>query len=117
MKHIIALPLVTFLLATPLWAEDEPSTMKRGAQLFFEGLKKEVAPALDGIAKLMEEAGPALEDFITEMGPKFQGVLDDVEDWSVYEAPEIQPNGDILIRRKPDAPEITPEEQMPQVEL
>jgi len=44
-------------------------------------------------------------------------VLEEVEDWSQYEAPEVQPNGDIIIRRKPDAPVVTPEEEMPQIEL
>ena len=29
-------------------------------------------------------------------------VLDEVEDWTMYEAPEMLPNGDIIMRRKPD---------------
>ncbi|WP_298861154.1 hypothetical protein [uncultured Sulfitobacter sp.] len=118
MKQIIAVPLVTLMLASPLMAqEDGPTLMERGAQLFFEGLMKEMAPAIDEMAKLMEEAGPALQDFVSEMGPKLLSMLQEVEDWSVYEAPEVQPNGDIIIRRKPDVPKLTPEEQMPQIEL
>lgn len=91
--------------------------MERGAQLFFEGLMQEMAPAMDEVAKLMEEAGPALQEFVTDMGPKLLNMLEEVEDWSVYAAPEIQPNGDIIIRRKPQTPKVTPEEQMPQIEL
>lgn len=87
--------------------------MERGAQLFFEGLMQEMAPALDELTELMEEAGPALQEFITQMGPKLKTVLEDVEDWSDYSAPEVLPNGDIIIRRKPDAPQDLPEDTPP----
>ncbi|MGJ8594507.1 hypothetical protein [Sulfitobacter sp.] len=118
MKQIIAVPLVTLMLSSPLMAQEEgPSLMERGAQLFFEGLMQEMAPAMDEMAKLMEQAGPALQEFVTEMGPKLLTMLEEVEDWSLYEAPEVQPNGDIIIRRKPDSPEVTPHEQMPQIDL
>ena len=89
--------------------------MERGAQLFFEGLMQEMAPALDELSALMEEAGPALQQFMTQMGPKLREVLEEVEDWSVYEAPEVLPNGDIIMRRKPDAPQAMPETE-PQTE-
>ena len=42
------------------------------------------------------------------------------QDWSAYEAPEMLPNGDIIIRRKPDhplTPPETPTEPAPQIEL
>lgn len=92
--------------------------MERGAQLFFEGLMEEMAPALDDMATLLEEAGPALQNFVAEMGPKLKAVLDEVEDWSVYSAPEVLENGDIIIRRKPDvAPAPEPQPIMPQIDL
>jgi hypothetical protein len=79
--------------------------MERGAQQFLEGLLQEMEPALEG-----------LMSFIDQMGPAMQEILDEVKDWSVYEAPEILPNGDIIIRRKPDVPD--PEaETPPQIEL
>ncbi len=117
MKQIITAPLFALMLATPALGQDEPSLMERGAKQFFEGLMQEMAPALDELTQLMEDAGPALQEFMAEMGPKLSAVLEEVEDWSQYEAPEVQPNGDIIIRRKPDAPELTPEEEMPQIEL
>ncbi len=117
MRDVFAASLTVLLLAPPLGAQETepPSLMERGAQLFFEGLMEEMAPALDELGALMEEAGPALQQFLAEMGPKLRGVLEEVEDWSAYEAPEVLPNGDIIIRRKPDAPELP--EAAPQIDL
>ena len=55
-----------------------------------------------------------------EMGPAMIELMDEVKDWSAYEAPEILENGDIIIRRKPQepAPEISPDPTAPpQIEL
>ena len=96
------------------------SLMERGARDFFDGMKKEMAPALEGLGEWGRKASPALRNFISEMGPAFTDLLEEVEDWSVYEPPQKMPNGDIVIRRKPDpAPEddvtedTTPEETPP----
>ena len=97
---LIAMPL-------PAAAQDEGSDlMKRGLQLFFDGLQDEMEPALRELDLLMDEFGPALRDFATQMGPALRDLLAEVEDWSLYEAPEVLPNGDILIRRKPEAPPL-----------
>ncbi len=119
MKQILAAPLALLLLTAPLAAQEAepPSLMERGAQMFLEGLMKEMAPAFDDLAALMKEAGPALEEFVTQMGPKLRDLLDEVEDWSVYHAPEVLPNGDIIIRRKPDQPVETPQEPDAQIDL
>jgi len=87
--------------------------MERGAQLFFEGLMQEMSPALEEMSKLLDDAGPALQNFMVEMGPKLREVLDEVEDWSAYEAPEVLENGDIIMRRKAPAPEV----EQPQIDL
>jgi hypothetical protein len=49
-----------------------------------------------------------------EMGPALAELAAEVKDWSVYEMPEILPNGDIIIRKKqtedaPETPEALPE--------
>ena len=102
--------LALTLTATPVAAQDAPSgdsegmsLMEQGARLFFRGLMSEVEPALKDLEALARDMGPALEDFSREMGPALRDLLTRVEDWSLYEAPEILPNGDIIIRRKPDA--------------
>jgi len=97
------------------------SLMERGAQMFLDGMMREMAPTLEDLSELGENVGPALRSFAREMGPALADVLEQVEDWSVYEAPEILPNGDIIMRRKPetepDAPEESPDETPPAIFL
>ena len=73
------------------------SLMERGARDFFDGMKKEMAPALEGLGEWGRKASPALRNFISEMGPAFTDLLEEVEDWSVYEPPQKMPNGDIAV--------------------
>ncbi|WP_170340808.1 hypothetical protein [Ruegeria arenilitoris] len=106
----------TALFAAPAAAQDEggKSLMEQGAELFFEGLRKEMEPALEDLLGLAEQFGPAMQSFIEEMGPALAEIGGKVKDWSAYEAPEMLPNGDIIIRRKPDVPdqpdEVAPKE-------
>jgi len=81
---------------------------------------KEMQPAIEEFEGLTEQMGPALRMFADEMGPKLAEILDQVEDWTAYMPPEILPNGDIIIRRKPDHPLVKPETPTvpaPQVDL
>lgn len=48
---------------------------------------------------LFEEAAPAMRDAERALG-MLEGMVGRLDD---YQAPEILPNGDILIRRRPDA--------------
>ncbi|MBV1896944.1 MAG: hypothetical protein KUG70_10830 [Rhodobacteraceae bacterium] len=109
MKHTASLIFAFSLFSAPVLAEDKdaPGLMQRGAEMFLEGLRQEMSPALDNLQELAEQAGPSMMNFLAEMGPAFADLLDEVEDWSRYSAPEILPNGDIIIRRKPDQ-EIDP---------
>lgn len=90
-----------------------PSLMERGADMFLRGLRDELDPALQDLRDLANRMGPALESFVDEMGPAMAQLSEQIEDWTLYEAPEMLPNGDILIRRRekldPDAPESAPD--------
>jgi hypothetical protein len=88
------------------------SLMERGAELFFEGLSQEMAPALNDLRGMAEQFGPSMQGFFEEMGPAFADILDEVKDWSNYHPPEILPNGDIILRRKVD-PEGEDEKELP----
>lgn len=111
MKKLIL--IASLGIATPAYAQDDAqdglSLMERGAQMLMEGLMREMEPALDDLQGLAQEFGPSLQDFAAQMGPTLRGLLQEVEDWSVYEPPEMLENGDIIIRRKPPADADVPE--------
>jgi hypothetical protein len=124
MIRTAALTLSLGLLAAPLAAQDDPapdapaeddsfSMMEEGARMFFRGLMSEMDPALEELGRLTEEMRPALRDFATEMGPAFRDLMTEVEDWSVYRAPEMLPNGDIIIRRR-EPLDTTPDDPAPE---
>ncbi len=101
-----ALICVLFALAPlPVAAEeDDKSLMEQGAELFFEGLRQEMEPSLNTLRELALQFGPAMQSFVDNMGPALAELMAQVDDWSAYEAPEILPNGDIIIRKKPTPP-------------
>src|SRR6056297_3092558 len=113
MRHtrmIFAVPLVVMLGATPAIAQDTPeedgrSLMQEGARLFWEGIRREMGPALESLQDQAEEMEPALREFVEEMGPALRELMEKAGDLSAYHAPEILPNGDIILRRK------TPQEE------
>ncbi|WP_170374435.1 hypothetical protein [Ruegeria atlantica] len=112
MKHLIAICALSVALALPAHAEEDTgkSLMEQGAELFFEGLRKEMEPALEDLQGLVSQFGPAMQSFFEEMGPALAELAGEIEDWSAYEAPEILPNGDIIIRKKPEDQPEEPEQ-------
>ncbi|WP_255731225.1 hypothetical protein [Phaeobacter sp. B1627] len=92
---------------------DGKSLMERGADLFLRGLRREMEPALEDAARLFAEIGPALREFLAEMGPALAAIAEQVEDWSLYERPEILENGDIIMRRKRPLPDAHPPAETP----
>ena len=105
MKHAA---LILLLLASPALAEEEDTKdlLERGAQMILEGLLQELEPTLEDLNDLGDRITPALRDFVAEMGPTLSELIDQVEDWSAYHPPEILDNGDIIIRRKQDQPDV-----------
>ena len=102
MKHAILSVALLFALGTgDAGAESEngriinddmvagSSLLEQGAKIFLRGLMAEVEPALDDMAQALQDAEPMLRELMA-----LAGNIDD------YNAPEILPNGDILIRKK-----------------
>lgn len=87
---LCAAPLPAKAQETPTLPELDESfdLFADGAREFFESLEGELSPLLK------------------DLGEQLDGL-------SRYEAPEILPNGDILIRRKPD-PEVSPPAPRPE---
>ena len=60
----------------------------------------------DMMRELMDEIGPEMERMMTDIVPQLQELSELLGGMVHYEMPEILPNGDIIIRRKQDAPPL-----------
>ncbi|WP_296431938.1 AAA+ family ATPase [Yoonia sp.] len=125
MKQIVILTFVACLGVSPAIAQEEVapesqdgfSLMEEGARMLMRGLMTEMEPAITDLREGLEEMGPAFTEFAQSVGPAFAEMLDQVDDFRNYDAPEFLPNGDIVIRRKPDAPAWQPDPETGDVEL
>jgi hypothetical protein len=86
----------------PLPEEDGFSLMEEGARLVLRGLMSEMEPALNELEGAWVEIQPALRD----LGPRFQELVTMMGDVTNYAAPEMLPNGDIILRRKTPLPPV-----------
>lgn len=107
MKQLVIASLAAGALAvaTPAAAQDDDlreglDRLGEGMGLIFEGLMDEMRPILD-------EARPYFEEEVLPFLDRMGELMDDL---TAYELPERLPNGDIIIRRSPDAPPFDPEE-------
>lgn len=107
MKHIAYAALIA-LFVTPAAAQDAGDDgfdlMEEGAKLLLRGLMTEMEPVLEDMEDFASEIGPAMKMLADEMGPALAEVLNAIDDIRNYDAPQIMPNGDIIIRRRTDAP-------------
>jgi hypothetical protein len=100
MTRMLSLALCAALTAAPVAAQDDRGELSEGLNLLQEGGRL----LLRGLS---EEMGLAMEDMSEEL-------RDALNNLSAYHAPEILPNGDILIRRRtPLDPE--PEDDLPEI--
>lgn len=99
MKHMTALALAGVLAASPVAAEPEGDggLIQRGFQGFFRNLMQDAAPQLDDLSGALEQMAPVLKDLAV--------LVDDLEN---YHPPQRQKNGDIIIRRRAEAPPAPP---------
>lgn len=75
--------------------------IERGAGIIFENLLREVQPEMEGMAR-------GLDQTLDRFAPVFNDLATLMDDIGNYQTPERLPNGDILIRRRPDAPPPPP---------
>ena len=137
MRRIIALPVIALLAAAPFalaqedtapdlpspdyqysppLADDAPGAdqpqadgsmeeggdlIGRGMGMFVDNLLNDMAPEIDGLSR---DLGGAL----AMLGPVMTDLSTMVDDISNYQTPERLENGDIIIRRKADAPPPPP---------
>lgn len=94
MKQLLTLGIVA-ALASPAIAQ-EPLSPPKFMDKFAEDMMRE----------FMEEIAPEFEELMGEFLPRMNELMTALGGLSHYELPEVLPNGDILIRRKSDAPPI-----------
>ncbi|MFN3642149.1 MAG: AAA+ family ATPase [Gemmobacter sp.] len=116
MRLVVAALFLT--LALPAAAQDTPPAEPRGdmgegmellgegARLLLRGLMAEMEPALRGLGQDIAALRPVLEDLARMIG--------DVRN---YHAPEMLPNGDIIIRRRPPLAPTEPGAEPGEIEL
>ena len=106
--------LLVAMLATPVLADEQDSQIRDGLDLFGEGARLILEGLRDEMAPVLEEVRPFLEE---EMLPFLEQLGSLIDDITVYELPERLPNGDIIIRRSPDAPPWEPIEDGEGIDL
>jgi hypothetical protein len=124
---MIRLCLLLICLALPAGAQDQPappvgppdavdqglSLLEQGARSLLRGLAEDLGPGLDEMRRSLDAMKPALDDMGTALAglrPMAENLLALMDDIGNYQPPERMPNGDILIRRKPDLPLPPPAE-------
>lgn len=95
--------VAAFLAAGPALAQDEGGGMRDGLDLLGEGSRMILEGLMNEMRPMMEEMRPFFEQ---ELMPMLERMGELVDDLSHYELPERLPNGDIVIRRSPDAPPL-----------
>lgn len=118
-RLILALPVALMPLALP--AQEAPpsemdegmSLLQQGAELFLRGLMTEVQPQMQDMQKGLDDLGAKMGSALDQAQPWISALSSMVDDFGYYDPPERLPNGDILIRRKPDAPPVQLEDLPP----
>jgi hypothetical protein len=102
----LAVLLIALLIAAPMipaQAQAVPDAPAPGGAECFP-----FAPGCDRLPRLFDDLtrdlAPLLDDLATRLDPWMRQLTDMLGDLSGWEAPEVLPNGDILIRRRPPSP-------------
>lgn len=105
MRSALPIALCLALAAPPLGAEEPSGTApdpsaEEGMSLIEKGARMLLQSLLDDVEPRMKELGKGLDEALAEMGPALKDLLGRIDDFRNYHAPEMLPNGDIIIRRK-----------------
>ena len=122
MKRVMVIFLAAALVLSPAQAQDTDvdegfDLLEEGARLLMRGLLAEIEPSLDELQDQIADIGPMIGVFVEQMGPAFTELLAQLDDLRHYENPEILPNGDIIIRRRQNAPAWIPQTGDGEIEL
>ncbi|MFN3936956.1 MAG: AAA+ family ATPase [Gemmobacter sp.] len=110
----LAVLILSCCLAAPVAAEgpapDAPGEIEQGADLLEQGARLLLRGLLAEIEPTMREMGSAL----AELEPAMRDLARMIGDIRNYHAPEMLPNGDIILRRKVP---LVPDEPLGEIDL
>lgn len=86
-----ALITISLLLATSTSVYAEDAETEGGLSLL------DLFTEMENMA---EDVMPLMQGWMERLQPQLEALGNTIEDWSMYEAPEVLPNGDIIIRKK-----------------
>lgn len=119
MKHLLLAAAIA--LAPPAMAQEQtpepPGLIERALTGLIDRFLNDNAEQIDELGRAARDLEPHLRDFAERVEPQMRdfaltlrpwmeemaGLIDDLEN---YQPPERLPNGDLILRRKPDAPPL-----------
>lgn len=112
MKSVVVALLLSLAVTLPAASQGDPApdpdAPGEGADLLGEGARTFLRGLLDGVEPGLRDLQRKLDEL------NWQGLT--LDDLDVYHAPEVFPNGDILLRRKDPDP-LPPLPEGPQIDI
>ncbi|WP_347310358.1 hypothetical protein [Defluviimonas sp. SAOS-178_SWC] len=100
MKRIASAFAVMVIVGLPAVAQDKEATPEDGFSLLEEGAKIILRSMIDEVEPTLKDLQKDFGEAMDEMGPALGQLVEMIGDIRNYHAPEMLPNGDIIIRRK-----------------
>ncbi len=109
MKAIATTMAVLMLAVVPAAGQTGDETAEEGFSLLEEGARIIMRSMLDEVEPALKDLQFELGQVLGEMEPVLRDLANMIGDIRNYHAPEMLPNGDIIIRRKSPAELALPE--------
>ena len=108
MKRLTGTIAVLAFTVAPAFGETGENSAEEGFSLLEEGAKIILRSMLDEVEPSLKELNREFGEAMREMEPAMRDLFGMIGDIRHYHAPEMLPNGDIIIRRKSPAEQIAP---------
>ena len=100
MKPLLVIPFCLCLTLSPALGQDKGTATDDGMSLIEQGTRMLLRSLLDEVKPTLNDLSDSMETALAEMKPILKDLRAKIDDIQNYEAPEILPNGDIILRRK-----------------
>lgn len=111
MKHIALTLSLVFATGSAIAEETGNTDIEQGSSLIEEGTKLLLRGLMSEVEPSLQEMTEGMQEFAQNVEPMMRELSQLMGDLSNYHAPEVLPNGDIIIRRKQPG-EVLPEDEI-----